>query len=107
MRGHTAEWWAARVDELATVGDARVVAKRHGVKARTLIWWRSELRKRGRKEARPRLLPVVVAAETSAASSGRDEIEVFVELGSTRVTVRGAITAEHLAAIVRASPRSC
>jgi hypothetical protein len=36
-----------------------------------------------------------------------DELEVFVEVGTARVTVRGALSAEHLAAIVSASARAC
>jgi hypothetical protein len=35
------------------------------------------------------------------------ELEVFVEIGATRMTMRGAVSAEHLAAVVSASTRSC
>ncbi len=41
---HTAKWWAERVGELAATGDARGIARRHGVKECTLKWWRWLLR---------------------------------------------------------------
>ena len=100
MERHTAAWWSERVDELSRGGEARAIARRHGVKERTLIWWRAELRKRG---GATRLLPVAVAA--SAAVLAR-EIEVVVEIGAARVTLRGAVTAEHVAALVTAA-RAC
>jgi transposase-like protein len=107
---HTADWWAKAVEEWAESGDASSVARRHGVRERTLIWWRSELRRRARKAAKPkpRLLPVVVrAAPSGSPRSHADEFEVFVEVGATRMTIRGAVSADHLAAIMMASVRAC
>ena len=107
MERHHAGWWAERLEELAQGGDAEEIARRHGVKARTLIWWRSQLRRRSPAKAskKPRLLPVVV--RSSAPTVRESALEVFVEVGATRMTLRGAITAEHLAAIVAASSRAC
>jgi transposase-like protein len=106
---HKAEWWAGPVAELAASGDARAVARRHGVTERTLIWWRSELRKRSREVPAQRLLPVVVrrAPQRATAVRSPDGLEVFVEIGTARMTLRGEVTAEHLAAIVTASSRAC
>jgi len=107
---HNAEWWAGPVAELAASGDARAVARRHGVTERTLIWWRSELRKRSREATEQRLLPVVVGRAPQRAAAVRtpaDELEVVVEIGAARMTLRGDVTAEHLAAIVTASSRTC
>ena len=107
---HTADWWAKAVEELSEGGEPRAVARRHGVHERTLIWWRSELRRRARKARKPkaRLLPVVVrAAQPGAPAAHADELEVFVEVGTARMTVRGAVSADHLAAIVTASARAC
>ena len=75
MVKHTADWWAERLKELSDTGDVRAVARRHGVRERTLIWWRSELRRRAReKVARPpRLLPVVVQAKSSPVPTARGE----------------------------------
>ena len=110
MGRHPAEWWAKRVDELAQGGDAEVIARQHGVRSRTLIWWRSQLRKQSRdkKGSTPRLLPVVVRASARpVATSPEHGFEVFVEVGTTRMTLRGAVTGEHLAAIVAAAARAC
>ena len=105
---HTAGWWAKRLSEVGQAGDARAVAQRHGVKERTLIWWRSELRRRARKASSPRLLPVVVRAGPPRGPAAHvDELEVFVEVGAARMTMRGSVTAEHLSAIVTASARAC
>lgn len=110
---HTAGWWAERVAELEASGDARAVARRHRVKERTLLWWRSELVRRAREGARSgersgaRLLPVVVEAAPASAPVG-GEIEVFVEFGAARITVRGGVSPEHLTALATAaSSRAC
>ena len=102
MTRHKAAWWAERVADLARGGDSRAISRRYGVKEQTLIWWRSELRKRGVAGV-TRLLPVTIAPV--APGIARD-IEVVVELGATRVCVRGAIGVEHLAALVTAA-RAC
>ena len=110
MERHPAEWWAKRIDELARGGDADEIAREHGVRKRTLIWWRSQLRKKSRdKRARkPRLLPVVVRTPARATPAGPEHgLEVFVEVGAARMTLRGAVTGEHLAAIVSASAGGC
>jgi transposase-like protein len=105
---HAAEWWAKRVAEFARAGDASTVARRHGIKEQTLIWWRSELRRRAREGSGPRLLPVVVrAAPAPVPAVHADDLEVFVEVGAARMTLRGAVRGEHLAAIVSASARAC
>jgi transposase-like protein len=105
MAKHDAAWWAERLEELAQGGDANEIARRYGVRARTLIWWRSELRRRAGKRSKQRLLPVVVGPRQ--IEPARAELEVVVETGATRMILRGAVGAEHLAAIVTASTRAC
>lgn len=92
--------------EVEASGDSEAVARRHGVKASTLRWWRTELRRRARNAASPRLLPVVVKA---ALPPDRVDValEVLVEIGSARMTLRGDVSGEQLAAIVTAAARSC
>ncbi len=110
MAKHTSDWWAERLKELSETGDARAVARRHGVRERTLIWWRSELRRRAREKSGspPRLLPVVVRAKSPALLTARSEgLEIFVEVGAARITLRGAVSVEQLAVIVSASARAC
>jgi len=112
MERHRAEWWAERLEELAQGGDADEIARRHGVRTRTLIWWRSQLPRKAlsRKKAgkKPRLLPVVVrAAPRAVLAPVEPALEVFVEVGAARMTLRGAVTPEHVAAIVSAASRAC
>lgn len=107
MSRHSAEWWSKRVTELARGGDAEQIASRHGVRASSLRWWRWELARRGR-DAGPRLLPVVVEAARERRVDARDAgLEVIVECGEVRVCVRGAVSAEHLVALMGAVPRAC
>ena len=107
MSKHSAEWWRERVTELARGGEAAQIARRDGVRAESLKWWRWEFARRAR-EASPRLLPVVVGhpPEPGSEPGGRD-IEVVVESGAVRLSVRGALSAEHLAVLVGAVPRTC
>ena len=107
MERHRAEWWAERLEELAQGGDAEEIARRHGVRTRTLLWWRSHLPRKARQatKRKARLLPVVVRATPRTAAP--PELEVLVEVGGTRMTLRGAVGAEQLAAIITASMRAC
>ena len=105
MARHDATWWAERLEELARGGDSAEIARRYGVRERTLIWWRSELQRRSRKKTKQRLLPVVVAPRPVEAA--RPELEIVVEVGPSRMVLRGAVSAEHVAAIVAASARAC
>ena len=94
--------------EVGASGDAEAVVRRHGVKASTLRWWRTELRKRARNVASPRLLPVVVkAAPPRCRVDEAESLEVLVEIGATRMTLRGGVSTEHLAALMTAAARSC
>ena len=53
-------------------------------------------------------MPVVVRGAARALRAAPESaLEVFVEVGATRMTLRGAVTGEHLAAIVAASSRAC
>jgi hypothetical protein len=107
MSRHSAEWWSKRVAELGRSGDAEQIASRHGVRASSLRWWRWELARRGR-ETGPRLLPVVVESTRERDAETQDAgLEVVVECGAARVCIRGAVSAEHLAALMGAMSRPC
>ena len=93
--------------ELARVGDAEEIARRHGVRVESLKWWRWEFARRA-GQAGPRLLPVVVEATPARrAEPAGSDLEVVVEAGAVRVSVRGAVTAEHLAVLMGAMSRTC
>ncbi len=112
MARHKAAWWQKRVDELGRGGDVETLAQRYNVRARTLCWWRAEVARRAREETEPpTMLPVVVAPEPSAASAvatvATGDLEVVVEVGAARVSLRGAVTVAHLESIVRGLVARC
>ena len=108
MSRHRADWWQKRVDELARGGDADVVALRHGVRASTLRWWRTELKRRAGDLSRPAtFLPVVVARALAPSGTVPGDVEVVVEMGAARVSLRGAVSAAHVEAIVRELASRC
>ena len=82
------------------------------MKVDTLRRWQRELRKKTDDAPSPRLLPVVVKdARSLATQPGRGgdmpSLEVLVEIGATRMTLRGGVSTEHLAALVTAAARAC
>ncbi len=110
MGRHREDWWAERLEELAQGGNAEEIARRHGVRLWTLLGWRSQLRKKSPAKSgkRPRLLPVVVRSPTRPVRPAHESVlGVFVEVGTTRMTLRGAVTAKQLAASVAASSPAC
>ena len=107
MSRHSAEWWSKRVTELSRGGDAEQIASRYGIRASALKWWRWEFARRAR-ETGPRLLPVVVEpAREQRVEMHDDALEIIVESDAVRVCVRGAVSPEHLAALMGALPRAC
>jgi transposase-like protein len=106
MARHTAEWWTKRVEELAQGGSAAKVARRHGVSERTLLWWRSELRRRFREGASstpaPRLLPVTVTDSPTKREATEATLVMELERGAARVTLRGVVTPDLVGALVAA-----
>jgi hypothetical protein len=81
------------------------------VTTRTLVWWRAELARRARDGAGagrgPRLLPVVVDGRRDGRAAEGGGLEVVVEFGTARMSLRGAVTGEHLEAIVGRLAASC
>ena len=101
MKRHRAEWWQQRVEELERGASVDDIARRHEVRPATLVWWRSELERRGRSSRKQRLLPVVLQPmQPASIASAPDSIEVVIEAGSTRVTVRGHLDVARLAAVM-------
>lgn len=111
MARHHAGWWGERVAELAEGNDVAVVARRHGVSVRLLKWWRwklgseariatasasTKIRSPGRLQ---RLLPVVIAPAV-VPGSHVDDVTTIIETSRGRVTMRGQLSAEQLAAVV-------
>jgi transposase-like protein len=100
-------FWEKLASEVDRVGSVERVARRHGVEARSLTWWRWRLRRDLAEKAKattkaraPRLLPVVVEAGAVAASS---VIEIAV--GDLRVRVQPGTEVGYVAALVEALRR--
>jgi transposase-like protein len=101
MARHTADWWQARIADLERGASTAEVARRHGVRELTLIWWRSALARRARGGGAQRFVPVIVQSEPrGSAPFASGELEVVVEGKHARITLRGHIAPAQLACIV-------
>ena len=115
MAKHRAEWWQKRIDEWAAGGDPEAIARRHGVRLKTLSWWRSELPRRARRtsiDAAPTFVPLVVGVPSTSATTTSDagscsDVVVVVQVGAARMSVRGPIGTAHVEAIVRGLVAHC
>ncbi|MFI5298195.1 MAG: hypothetical protein ACHREM_08865 [Polyangiales bacterium] len=114
MAEHRAAWWQKRVDESASGADREQIARRYGVTTKTLSWWRVELSRRARRtvaESTPTLLRIVVAPRADASTSTIDaapaSLDVVVEVGAVRMSLREAIDTAHIKAIVRGLVARC
>lgn len=103
MARHRSEWWQERLAEVDEGAEVEDVARRHEVRAKTLIWWRTELKRRARKRTGPRLLPVIVSSPRPTPGG----IEILVEVGAARMHLKGGITAEYLGAVINTVGRRC
>ena len=101
MARHARGFWEQLVVELDRGAAVAATARRHSVKASTLRWWRSQLR-RERRPA-PKLLPVVVR-EAVPVTSARP-VEILV--GGVVVRVEVGVDVEYVAALVHAVGDRC
>jgi transposase-like protein len=101
---HTREFWQRLIDEVEGGRSIEIVAKQHGVRPRTLVWWRWRVGQGPRKPKRKaRLLPVVV--REPAVVFEQPAVVVGVRDVSVRVTV--GTDAEYVASLVAALRSSC
>lgn len=120
MARHDAGWWAERVAEFERTGDAERVARTYRVTVRLLKWWRWRLRSGAPKvvgsavsrASKPRdeqrLLPVVVARDAEAAAEDREaSSSTIIETTRGRISIRGPLSPEQLAAVVAELVRGC
>lgn len=119
MARHDAGWWAERVSELDEGADPGLIARRYGTSVQLLKWWRWKLgraapksvERRARTVRVQRLLPIVVApaAESLALPADARDLEVTTVIETTRgrVSMRGTLSPEQLAAVVAELVRGC
>lgn len=101
---HTAGWWSERMAELSAGRSVGEVARQHRVREKTLIWWRSELKRRARVVVSPqRLLPVVLSESSNVfEQQASGEIDVVLETRRGTLRLRGNIDLHQLGALVSA-----
>jgi transposase-like protein len=103
MVRHNEAWWSERVSELDAGVTASEIAATHGVREKTLLWWKSELSRRARRSAKAqRLVPVVIRGASESAPAVAVALDVSLETKRGRLTVRGAVEASHLSALALA-----
>ena len=103
MARHARSFWEQRVLEVERGAPLETVAGRHRVKAKTLQWWRSELRRERREApALPALLPVVVRGAQAPTSA-----PVEIAVGGAVVRVAVGTDVEYVAALIGAVGRGC
>jgi hypothetical protein len=103
MDRHSETWWTERVSELAAGARPSDVAAQHGVRERTLLWWKAELARRARRSGKAqRLIPVVIRNVSDSAQVAAVALDVSLETKRGRLTVRGALEASHLSALALA-----
>ena len=107
---HDRDFWRRayrEVNEGATVGD---VARRLGVRPRTLTWWCWRLRQEGARPRRvrsPAFLPVVAASREIVTAAPFSDGRVELEVASVRVRVGVGTDVEYVAALVSAIRDAC
>jgi len=120
MARHDAGWWAERVAEFERTGDAERIARTYRVKVTLLKWWRWRLgsgapkvagaavSRAGKPRKEQRLLAVVVAREAEATDDGHEPgPSTIIETTRGRISIRGSLSPEQLAAVVAELVRGC
>jgi transposase-like protein len=98
---HDREFWARACREVrrgARIGD---VARRLGVRPRTLQWWSWKLRGNESVKA-AEFLPIVVAEHTAAVAT-----PIELETNGVRLRVEGGTDVRYVAALVAAIRAAC
>jgi hypothetical protein len=100
-RRHTRSFWERLAAEVDKRGAVWPVAKRHGVRVRTLAWWRWKLKHdRAFVVRRPRLLPVVVAGEPAMGTRASQVLELAIR--DVRMRIESGTDVHDVAALVGA-----
>jgi hypothetical protein len=95
------EYWQQAISELEAGETIAVVARRRGVRAKTLAWWKWKL---GSERKRcPQLLPVVVR-QTKAVASART---IEVRIGQVRMRIESGTDVKYVADLVAALRGAC
>lgn len=102
---HSRDFWLGLIKEVERGVSIEAVAKRHGVRPRTLVWWRWKVGQGPRKSrSKARLLPVVVRQQPVLLQR-----PALVELAIRDVALRleTGTDVRYVAALVGALRSSC
>lgn len=109
VKRRTRAFWRQAVDEVERGGTVAATARAHGVKPKTLAWWRWTLRREAESTPRSaRLLPVVLSPGPTAVSKSFTHEAIAIELRegvSFRVPVGSDVG--YVAALVAAVRGAC
>jgi transposase-like protein len=97
---HDREFWERACREIRRGAKIEDVARRLGVRPRTLQWWSWKLRDESVKPAE--FLPVVVAERTTAVAT-----PIELETNGVRLRVEGGTDVRYVAALVAAIRSAC
>lgn len=99
-------FWKRLVAEVERGSTIARIAERHGVRPKTLAWWRWTLRREGdARVTNAQLLPVVFSGGPSPAISGEGGIAIEVRDVSFRVPLGSDVS--YVAALVAAVRATC
>lgn len=107
MTRHPRSFWAGLVAALERGADLHETAERHRVKATTLRWWRTQLRREHRRP--PALLPVVVRATDDRVRGPAPSSSETVEIAVGGMVIRAGVGCDvrYVAALARALQPAC
>jgi transposase-like protein len=104
---HGREFWAGLSAEVDAGRSVDAVSKRHGVRPKTLSWWRWKLSQGAtrtfRKSRKNALLPVVVT--DGDVARGGELLEVAVD--DVRIRLECGTDVAYVARLINALRRSC
>ena len=106
MHGRPRAFWEQLVATVEAGANLHAVARRHGVNASTLAWWRTVFRREGRVGT-PRLLPVVVRDEAVPAAEASSALPLELVLGGATLRVPVGTDVGYVAALARALGEAC
>lgn len=106
--GHAEGRWRALIREQERGGlSVAEFARRRGVSAATLYWWRSQLSRREERDRKPRLVAVeVIGSKEGDSSNGGRGFELELA-GGRRLYVPSRFDAEALSRLIAAVERAC
>ena len=107
MTSHPRPFWAGLVAALERGADLHETAERHRVKATTLRWWRTQIRREHRRP--PALLPVVVRATADCVGGPAPSASETGEVAVSGMVIRAGMGCDvrYVAELARALQPTC